>query len=246
MRFYVLLSVFILVLTGIWLADFSMLLKVVLTSVCALVFIALVVIGVSVIKTNLFFHSLCHLDSEDRNIAITFDDGPNALYTPQVLDILAEYGAKASFFCIGNKIQGNETLLQRIYDEGHSIGNHTYEHKVSFPFWTPGRMVKSVIKTDKEIERVIHQKTKLFRPPFGVVNNFVAVMISRLDKKSIGWSIRTKDTKFGPTTVLRKVFLNIEPGSVILLHDSHEYIVTELKEILEYCNRHELKAVALR
>ncbi len=246
MRFYVLILVFIVVLTGIWVTDIDVLLKVVLSSVSVLIIIGLVVIGVSVMRTNLFFYSLCHLDVAERNIAITFDDGPDPVYTPRVLDVLAEYGAKATFFCIGNKIQGNEELLRRIFNEGHSIGNHTYEHAISFPFWTPGRMVQSVIKADNEIKRVIHQETKLFRPPFGVVNNFVAVMISRLHKNSIGWSIRTKDTKFGPTKVLRKVFLNIKPGSVILLHDSHEYIVTELKQILEYCKRHKLKAVALQ
>jgi len=213
--------------------------------VATLVFTLLVIIGVSVIQYNLFLKSLCVLKTTENEIAITFDDGPDETYTPLVLDVLARYNVKASFFCIGSKIKNNENILKRIHEEGHSIGNHSFEHASSFPFWLPKRMIESIEKTDHEIRRVIGKDVKLFRPPFGVVNNFIAYAVSKSHKKSVGWSIRTKDTVRTPEQVVEIVKQKIKPGSIILMHDSHENVVAELTQILDYCKTKNLQAVSI-
>ncbi|MCU4173559.1 polysaccharide deacetylase family protein [Carboxylicivirga sp. N1Y90] len=208
-------------------------------------FITITIIGVSVLKYNLFIKSVCNLSGNNNEIAITFDDGPCPDRTPQILDLLARYDAKATFFCIGNKIAENKAVLSRMHNEGHSIGNHSYEHSNSFPIWSTKKMQVSIIATDKELNKIGIQESNLFRPPFGVSNNLIAKAIKTCGKQCIGWSIRTKDTVKSPEQVLRTVKRKLKPGSIILLHDTNKHVCDELEQILLYCKKQKLKPIAL-
>ena len=100
------------------------------------IFIGILAYGSFYIGSNFYLKTYCYAPKNNNEISITFDDGPNSIVTPKLLDILKEYDIKATFFCIGNKIQGNESIIQRINNEGHLIGNHSYSHSVYFDFFS--------------------------------------------------------------------------------------------------------------
>jgi len=241
MKFYVLLFLYLLCISAVFFLQLHCIWFVILTALL----LGLVAWGVSSIKLNLFVASVCKLKNTNNEIALTFDDGPDAELTPLILDLLAEYNAKATFFCIGNKIEPNKDLVKRIVAEGHSVGNHTFEHAYNFPIWSVKRILISIRKTDELIEKFSGAESLLFRPPFGITNNLIALAVKKTGKKSIGWSIRTKDTCRKPEEVIKIVERRISSGSIILLHDNNKNILTELKAILEICKNKNLKPIAL-
>ncbi|WP_430813716.1 polysaccharide deacetylase family protein [Carboxylicivirga sp. RSCT41] len=216
-----------------------------LLSLLTVVFIAIIVLGVSVMRLNLFIRSVSELKTQNREIAITFDDGPCPERTPQILDILARYQAKATFFSIGNKLEENAEIAKRIIAEGHSIANHSYEHAPVFPVWSVKRIRESILKTDKALINLGIEPGNMFRPPYGVTNNLVAAAVRSLKKDCIGWSIRTKDTCRSPEQVIAMVKKNVKPGSIIILHDTNKYVCEELEAILKYCQANQLNSIAL-
>jgi hypothetical protein len=98
------------------------------------VYLALIIYGSVIIQSNFHVQAHCYANTSEKVIALSFDDGPNREYTPQVLSILAQYDALATFFVIGKNIQGNEVLLKQIDSDGHSIGNHSYTHSFFMDF----------------------------------------------------------------------------------------------------------------
>ncbi|MBN2165430.1 MAG: polysaccharide deacetylase family protein [Marinilabiliaceae bacterium] len=245
MKFYIVTVVFIvLIFLGLMLGSDNNA-KLIAVIGILVVYIIIVVIGVSNIGFNLFINSTLTIKTTNNEIAITFDDGPNEELTPRVLDILASYNAKATFFCIGNKAEKNASLLKRIQSEGHKIGNHTFEHSVWFPFWSVNRIKESIIKTDNVFENAKIENTGLFRPPFGITNNLISVAVRSLNKQSVGWSIRTKDTVRTSLKVLNIVDKKLKAGSIVLLHDTNENICEELEQILILCQQKKLKPVTL-
>ncbi|MCW3806052.1 polysaccharide deacetylase family protein [Plebeiibacterium marinum] len=245
MRFWILSAIYSGMLTGIFFVDAGIQNLWVPVALITVVYSIIVVLGVSIIRLNLFIKSLSSFKTSENEIALTFDDGPDNELTLKVLDLLKEYKAKATFFCIGNKVEDNEPILKRMLAEGHSIGNHTWEHANSFPWWSVKRITDSIAKTDNALKAIGIEKCTIFRPPFGVTNNLIAAAIKRSNKKCVGWSIRTKDTCKSIEEVVDKVKRNIKPGDIVLLHDTNKNILTELKEILDFCNQKGLKSVAI-
>lgn len=241
MKFYLLLIIYSLVQLMVYVTGADA----VWYTVVTIVLIGIIVWGVSAMRYNLFIKAQSKIKDAKTEVAITFDDGPDKRLTPQVLDLLKEYNAKATFFCIGNKIMGNEDIMKRMVKEGHSIGNHTYEHSNTFPVWSVRRMKHSITETDKVISNITGNECVMFRPPYGVTNNMIAAAIRQLGKKTIGWSIRTKDTCKTIEEVIRKVERNLEPGSIVLFHDTNTNILIELKASLEYCKAKGIKPVAI-
>ena len=189
------------------------------------------------IDSNIFLEVFCKGMSGEKVVAITFDDGPDAVQTPKVLDVLQEYGAPACFFCIGNKIGGNEDLLRRMRSEGHLVGNHSFSHSNWFPLYSVRHMMDDLKACEHKLEEVLSQKVLWFRPPFGVTNPTVARAVHKLGYHIIGWNIRSLDTNGGsPESVLRRIRKKLVPGSVILLHDRmplSELVVRQLLELLQ-------------
>lgn len=245
MKFYLLTLIYIILALVTFFLPVADDMQVTLIALFTVFFVLIVITGVSVIRMNLFFTSINKLSNNKSEIALTFDDGPHKELTPRVLDLLAKYNAKATFFCIGNKIESNKDLVKRMVDEGHSIGNHTFEHSAIFPILSVKKMVASIFKTDEAFRRIGVPVSGLFRPPYGVTNNLLAIALKRLNKKSIGWNIRTKDTCKSKDKVVKLVKKNIKPGSVILMHDTNPNICDELVQILEYSKQLKLKSIAL-
>ena len=147
------------------------------------------------IRACIYMRVFCCKKTEEKIIAITFDDGPDPIQTPKVLKVLRETHIPACFFCIGNKIKGNEELLRQIIKEGHRIGNHSFSHSGYFPLYTFKRMCHDLITCQQELEKVTGQPVRWFRPPFGVTNPTLAKAVRRLGYIPIGWNIRTLDTQ---------------------------------------------------
>lgn len=154
-----------------------------------------------------------------KEVALTFDDGPAAT-TATVLDTLAREKVKATFFLIGKNISGNEALVKRMADEGHTIGNHSFNHAANFDWQSAAAMQQELEQTNAAIEAVTGTPVSLFRPPYGVTNPNLAKAVSHTGLRSIGWNLRSMDTvaKDG-NALLKKIVRQTRPGSIILLHD---------------------------
>jgi peptidoglycan-N-acetylglucosamine deacetylase len=172
-------------------------------------------------------------DRSKKEIALTFDDGPNAKYTPQVLAILAKEKIHATFFLIGKNAEKNPNLVKQIYQEGNVIGNHTYSHprltKIS-----SGKIKDEVEKTRDIVKGITGQPTVVFRPPYGLFDSRILAELAIRKFDVAMWSIDSRDWSMPGTKVIEKNILSrVRNGSIILCHDSHDQIVQVLPEIIE-------------
>lgn len=198
-----------------------------------LLYLILVSFGVVKLSASFFLPVLYKGNTTSKLIALTFDDGPNKDVTPKVLNLLKKHNINATFFCIGSRMPGNETLIQKIHQSGHIIGNHTYSHANTFDFFSTSKVKKELEETEQLMISITGKQMQLFRPPFGITNPNIAKAVSLLDYKTIGWSIRTFDTvSDNKKRILKKVNNQLQNGSVILLHDVNEYVLDILEEII--------------
>jgi len=163
-----------------------------------------------------------HGDSAQKKIALTFDDGPQALYTPQILDILKKYHIKATFFLIGKNVEAFPEVAKRIVQEGHCIGNHTYSHP-DLVLKSKNQIRLQLEKAEEAIYKATGVKPYLFRPPYGADNHWVSLEAEDLGYVIIEWSASglngRKDSRFDK--LAEKVITNTKNGSIILLHDGN-------------------------
>ncbi|MBK8609621.1 MAG: polysaccharide deacetylase family protein [Chitinophagaceae bacterium] len=179
--------------------------------------------GCYYVGSNFFIKITCKAETDKKEIAISFDDGPAANYTSQILQILKAENVPATFFCIGNRIAGNEHLLKQIHENGHLIGNHSFSHHFWFDMYPAKKMLDDMKQMDAEMLRVIGKKPKLFRPPYGVTNPNLKKAIISGGYTPVGWSVRSLDTVIrDEQKLLNKVNAEIQPGAVFLFHDTSE------------------------
>lgn len=159
--------------------------------------------------------------TDSSKIAFTFDDGPNPIYTPQLLDLLKKWDIKATFFVLGSKAEKYPELILRIHNEGHLIGIHNYVHRsnwLMFP-WTIRRQLK---KSSLAIEKVTGIRPIYYRPPWGLLNFFDFFLIKNY--KIIHWSVMAEDwrSRGGSEKIKNRLIKKIKSGEIILLHDCGE------------------------
>lgn len=185
------------------------------------------------IRLNYFLNAYSNNPKEKGlKIALTFDDGPHEM-TEKVLDLLLKYNAKATFFCIGTQIEKHPGILQRIINEGHIVGNHTYSHSKSFGFFSTSQVLQEVTQTDALLQNKIFKKPLFFRPPFGVTNPNIAKALSKTKHHVIGWNIRSLDTVIDDESqILDRIKKRVKPGGIILLHDTSLKTVNVLEQLL--------------
>lgn len=183
---------------------------------------------------------------KEKKIALTFDDGPNPDFTLEVLRILKEYNAKATFFCIGESIENHPELLETIAQAGHEIGNHSFSHHLMIDFNSTERWLHEIKQTDNSIHRITGKKPTLFRPPFGVTTPKLAKALKITEHKVIGWNIRSFDTVIkNPQQIVKRITKRIRPGAIVLLHDKQPNIVAVLEHLLQFLQEHEYKCVTI-
>lgn len=210
-----------------------------------LIHLGIIALAASNIQFNFFLNAFnSKQQPAQKTICITFDDGPDASYTLQILRILKEFNAKAAFFVIGHKIQGNENILTQIQAEGHLIGNHSYSHNNLFPMKSSKEIVEELNKTSSIIHKATGQFPQTFRPPFGVTNPNIARAIKQLAWNTVGWNIRSLDTKRrSPEITLQRVIKQCKPGSVVLFHDNIPETPQVLQQFLVFLNNHNYKII---
>lgn len=173
---------------------------------------------------KIFYGFTWRIPSAKKTVYLTFDDGPTAEITEWTLAILNEYNAKATFFCIGENITQNPELYKQVQLEGHTIGNHTYNHLNGWHSNTEDYL-KNVILCDEVIQDFsasANLEQKLFRPPYGKVNPKQFKWLKEKGYKIIMWDILSADfdTTISPEKCAENVLKNIQPGSIIIFHDS--------------------------
>jgi len=211
-----------------------------------LVYASSLVYGSAAIGSGFFIKAICSKKTQEKKIAITFDDGPVKKITPMLLDFLYEQKIKATFFCIGNRVNGNEDILKRIDSEGHLLGNHSFLHASAFDLYSSKKMVEELKKTEDAIKQTIHKKVKLFRPPYGVTNPNLKKAVEEMDYTVIGWNVRSFDT-MGKSNgkILKRISRKIKPGSIILFHDSNQNIIPLLKDFINYTTQNHYQIIRL-
>ena len=166
------------------------------------------------IAQSIIKKAVWNIPNNDRKIFLTFDDGPAPSITNRALDILKEYRIKATFFCLGKQVEENPLLFQRIIDEGHTVGNHSYSHLKG---WTTKneQYLEDVLKGEAII------KSNLFRPPYGKIKRSQVNLLNP-QTKIILWDVLPGD--FSPSNNVEKIISNtlntVESGSIIVLHDN--------------------------
>ncbi|UOE49275.1 polysaccharide deacetylase family protein [Mucilaginibacter sp. SMC90] len=190
--------------------------------------------GCYYIGSNFFMRVVCSLKTSKKVIAITFDDGPNAA-TPQILDILKQHNAQAAFFCIGNRIAGNEATLKRIHEQGHIIGNHSFSHHFWFDLFSSAKMLDDILRANQLIRQTINLSPQLFRPPYGVINPNLKKAIVKSRLVPIGWSVRSMDTVIKDNQkLLSKITRRLNPGAIFLFHDTGAATISVLPLFIEH------------
>ncbi len=171
------------------------------------------------------------ISAETDFLYLTFDDGPVPKVTPYVLDLLKQYNAKATFFCVGENINKHPNVFQRIIDEGHAVGNHTYHH-------LNGWKTKNDIYIDDIEKTNALLPSNLFRPPYGKLR---LSQISNLKSqyKIVMWDVLSKDYDKAMTgeQCLQRVLTKAKPGSIIVFHDNikaFDRLQYALPKMLEY------------
>lgn len=160
-------------------------------------------------------------------VALTFDDGPNPIFTPQILEILKEKKVTATFFMVGKHIEKYPEVAKRVYQEGHEIGNHTYTHR-DLMVASKKTLLIEVRKTDQAIGKVLGIKTKLMRPPRGLISASNRKTLLELGYVVVMWTVSALDwSGLSPKAMTRRVKRYIRNGGIILFHDSGALIKSE-------------------
>jgi len=171
--------------------------------------------------------SVFHVNRAEKIVALTFDDGPSAVWTPKILDELKKVNIKATFFMLGEHVAKYPEIAQRVVQEGHEIGNHTYDHRVLL-YYKLEELEKEIKDTERIIQKSTGKTTRYFRPPKAWLIAQEKKKIEELGYKVILWSLNSKDwVNFDDKYIVKYLFKNIRPGDIILFHDSGGVFGTE-------------------
>lgn len=172
--------------------------------------------------------------SGSRRIALTFDDGPHPTHTPAVLDRLRAHGVRATFFVIGWKAEAYPSLLRRIADEGHEIGQHSYAHG-SPEATSAGTLVAEARRTSALLVRLVGKRPSLYRPPYGKLTPAKLLGLWSLGQTIVLWNRDPKDFASTSSDAIRQWFeaARLRGGDILLLHDVHAQIAPALDAVVD-------------
>ncbi|MBL1280470.1 MAG: polysaccharide deacetylase family protein [Fluviicola sp.] len=181
---------------------------------------------------NYFLPSLIRL--KNKEVLLTFDDGPDPVNTPKILDILREENAKSIFFVIGQKAEKHPEIIARILSEGHLIGDHTYTHNNMMALFSTAKLIEELTKSQATLTKLTGRRIPIFRAPIGYTNPNFARALKEMNLHSIGWSLRSYDTINKDVNKLRKRLISKTKASdIVLLHDNLDISTTVLKDYIQ-------------
>jgi peptidoglycan/xylan/chitin deacetylase (PgdA/CDA1 family) len=161
--------------------------------------------------------------AQNNDVWLTIDDGPDPHDTPLLLDALDHWGAKATFFVIGEKVRRHPDLVRAIIARGHNVGNHTLTHP-QFSFWRlgPRALAREIDGGNESLREAIGQATPLFRAPSGMRNCFLHPLLRQRGQRLACWTVRGLDgTDTDCDAIVRRILRRVRPGAIILMHESH-------------------------
>lgn len=168
--------------------------------------------------------------SGSRQIALTFDDGPHSVYTPRLLDGLRQRGVHATFFLLGENVEGKEDIVKQMQEDGHLIGNHGYSH-VQMSKESVNTACEQIEKNNEQIEKITGVRPQYLRPPYGAwtdelecTTNMTVVL---WNKDTLDWKSQSSKK------VVRNIIKHVEPGDVILMHDVYPTSVEAALEVID-------------
>ncbi|HEY3809669.1 MAG TPA: polysaccharide deacetylase family protein [Steroidobacteraceae bacterium] len=188
-------------------------------------------------------------------IAITIDDGPDPDVTPQVLAILAQHGARATFFCIAERVERYPLLARDCAQQGHAVENHSQRHSHGFAFYSAGALRGELERAQRSIERICGARPRFFRAPAGLRSPLLDPVLQRLGLQLASWTRRGFDTvNADPRAVLARLTAGLVAGDILLLHDGHAartsagrpVVLEVLPELLAAIHQRGLRTVTLR
>ena len=181
-----------------------------------------------------------------REIALTFDDGPDPEVTPRVLELLERFRAKASFFCIGEKAAAYPELVKEIARRGHSVENHSYHHHQAFAFFGISRLRREVDAAQATVAAITGRPPVFFRAPAGFRSPLLDPVLAPRGLRYVSWTRRGFDAVSGdPNRILRQLTRGLSAGDVLLLHDRAPVVLAVLPALLGQISAQGLKAVSL-
>ena len=196
--------------------------------VCATVMIA--VAGYLAIGMELKYESASATPIVEKKVAITFDDGPNPDYTADLLKGLKERGVSATFFLLGTEVEKYPELVKQMYEDGHLIGTHSYQH-VNLCNLSDEAAKEHVVKTNELIEAITGECPQFIRPPFGCWKKNLDYKTTMIE---VLWSIDPLDWNTSNTSVIvKRVLKEVEDGDIILLHDASKSSVDAALQIID-------------
>lgn len=223
-------------------------------AVAAGTFAAVLADGIFRPSSNLFYPTICHGPRDRPAVALTFDDGPHPRVTPAVLDALAEFRARATFFVIGRHLERNASIAERAVAEGHELGNHSWTHSYFQNFYTGSRHGAEI---DRAAELIKHLSSTSappwYRPPVGLKSPALARAAYARQLRIVAWSLHTRDTMSRDAEAIAvRTLARIKPGDIVLMHDGHHQhrrerplIISALPRILRGLQERGLAAVSV-
>ncbi|HUB45089.1 MAG TPA: polysaccharide deacetylase family protein [Acetobacteraceae bacterium] len=187
-------------------------------------------------------------------IALTFDDGPDPEITPQILDLLDQHDAKASFFCIGKRAAACPHIVTEIIRRGHSVENHSNNHPIGFAFYSLGALRREVTRGQATLSEISGTTPRFFRAPFGLRSPLLAPVTAKVPLCYVSWTRRGYDSvSRSPEKVLRRITRGLAAGDILLLHDTAmsrtgrgtPVVLDVLPRLLEQLEASGLRAVSL-
>jgi len=171
---------------------------------------------------SLFPNLVWNISTDKKELYLTFDDGPTPIITDWLLDLLSQYNAKGTFFCIGNNIEKNPQLFLKIIANGHAVGNHTYNHLKGWKHKTKN-YIDDIQQTNQIMNSLkSNDGTKLFRPPYGKFKSKQSKKLQALGYKIIMWDVLSYDwdKTVNEEDCLNNIISSAKEGSIIVMHDS--------------------------
>lgn len=208
----------------------------IILTVAAVALITAAVYASAAIGSGVYVKAMCRAATDEKVVALTFDDAPDPIQTPKVLEVLRQHHVHATFFCIGNQAEAYPDIVRQITADGHLIGNHSYSHSNCFPLFSRRKMQLDLERCDTALAQCTPtgNDMKLFRPPFGVTNPTVASAVKSLGYTVIGWNIRSFDTARSTESAFYRICRRMRPGSIVLLHDRLPNSHILLERLLKY------------
>ncbi len=204
----------------------------------AITYVVIFSCGVTVIGMQFFVPTVCRGATGHQQVALTFDDGPDPAATPALLDYLKQENISAAFFCIGRNVVAYPEIARRIVDDGHLIGNHSFNHSWTLNFNRSRGLANEFGKAAEAIARITGSSPTLLRPPVGLTNPHFPWAMKQLGVTIVGWNVRPFDTVRPAKKVIRHVLAKAKDGSIIVLHDGGstpekilEIVIAVVKEL---------------